>query len=81
MPPSIASILQSPLNRVQGFLGPGHVCAVMDYQEYEPLSALRFRVPVVITGFEPLDLLEGTLMALRQLEAGEAKVKKINTAV
>jgi hydrogenase expression/formation protein HypD len=74
VPPSIASILQSPLNRVQGFLGPGHVCTVMGYREYEPLAA-RFRVPIVITGFEPLDLLEGTLMAVRQLEAGEAKVE------
>jgi len=74
VPPSIASILQSPLNRVQGFLGPGHVCTVMGYREYEPLSA-RFHVPIVITGFEPLDLLEGTLMAIRQLEAGEAKVE------
>ncbi|HEX3797128.1 MAG TPA: hydrogenase formation protein HypD [Verrucomicrobiae bacterium] len=74
VPPSIASILQSPLNRVQGFLGPGHVCAVMGYREYEPLAA-RFRVPIVITGFEPLDLLEGTLMTLRQLEAGRAEVE------
>src|SRR6185369_7842488 len=74
VPPSIASILQSPLNRVQGFLGPGHVCTVMGYREYEPLAE-RFRVPIVITGFEPLDLLEGTLMAIRQLEAAEAKVE------
>src|SRR6059036_3357568 len=54
VPPSLASILQSPYNRVQGFLGPGHVCAVMGYREYEPLAA-RFRVPIVITGFEPLE--------------------------
>jgi hydrogenase expression/formation protein HypD len=74
VPPSIASILQSPLNRVQGFLGPGHVCAVMGYREYEPISA-RFCVPIVITGFEPLDLLEGTLMTLRQLEQGRAEVE------
>jgi len=74
VPPSIASILQSPLNRVQGFLGPGHVCTVMGYREYEPIAA-RFRVPIVITGFEPLDLLEGTLMALRQLEQGRAEVE------
>ena len=74
VPPSIASILQSPLNRVQGFLGPGHVCAVMGYREYEPIAA-RFRVPIVITGFEPLDLLEGTLMTLRQLEQGRAEVE------
>jgi hydrogenase expression/formation protein HypD len=74
VPPSIASILQSPLNRVQGFLGPGHVCTVMGYKEYEPLAA-RFRVPIVITGFEPLDLLEGTLMTVRQLEQGRAEVE------
>jgi hydrogenase expression/formation protein HypD len=74
VPPSIASILQSPLNRVQGFIGPGHVCTVMGYREYEPITA-RFRVPIVITGFEPLDLLQGTLMVLRQLEAGRAEVE------
>ena len=70
VPPAIASILQSPLNRVQGFLGPGHVCTVMGYREYEPIAE-RFRVPIVITGFEPLDIFtEGTLMIVRQLEAG-----------
>ncbi|MDQ2926024.1 MAG: hydrogenase formation protein HypD [Acidobacteriota bacterium] len=74
VPPAIAAILQSPLNRVQGFLGPGHVCAVMGYREYEPLSA-RFKVPIVITGFEPLDILQGTLMTVRQLEAGRAVVE------
>jgi hydrogenase expression/formation protein HypD len=74
VPPSIASILQSPLNRVQGFLGPGHVCAIMGYREYEPISA-RFKVPIVITGFEPLDILQGTLMTVRQLEAGRAEVE------
>ncbi|MEO6802855.1 MAG: hydrogenase formation protein HypD [Granulicella sp.] len=74
VPPSIASILQSPQNRVQGFLGPGHVCAVMGYREYEPLSA-RFKVPIVITGFEPLDILQGTLMTVRQLEEGRAVVE------
>lgn len=74
VPPSIASILQSPLNRVQGFLGPGHVCTVMGYREYEPICA-RFRVPIVITGFEPLDLLQGTLMTVRQLEEGRAEVE------
>src|ERR1051325_8842740 len=67
VPPSIASILQSPLNRVQGFLGPGHVCTVMGYREYEPIAA-RYKVPVVITGFEPLDILQGVLMTVRQLE-------------
>src|SRR5436189_3425993 len=74
VPPSIASILQSPLNRVQAFLGPGHVCTVMGYREYEPIAA-RFKVPIVITGFEPLDLLQGTLMTVRQLEEGRAEVE------
>jgi len=64
VPPAIASILQSPLNRVQGFLGPGHVCTVMGYREYEPIAA-RYQVPIVITGFEPIDILEGTLMTIR----------------
>jgi hydrogenase expression/formation protein HypD len=74
VPPSIASILQSPQNRVQGFLGPGHVCTVMGYREYEPLAE-RFRVPIVITGFEPIDILQGALMTLRQLEAGTHTVE------
>ena len=74
VPPSITYILQSPQNRVQGFLGPGHVCTIMGYREYEPISA-RYKVPIVITGFEPLDLLQGTLMTVRQLEAGRADVE------
>jgi hydrogenase expression/formation protein HypD len=73
VPPSIASILQSPMNRVQGFLGPGHVCTVMGYREYEPIAA-RFKVPIVITGFEPLDILQGVLFAVRQLETGTYEV-------
>jgi len=74
VPPAIASILQSPLNRVQGFLGPGHVCTVMGYREYEPIAD-RFKVPIVITGFEPIDILEGVLMVVRQLESGTAHVE------
>jgi hydrogenase expression/formation protein HypD len=74
VPPALEAILQSPLNRVQGFLGPGHVCAVMGYHEYEALSS-RFKVPIVITGFEPLDILQGTLMVVRQLEAGRAEAE------
>jgi hydrogenase expression/formation protein HypD len=74
VPPAIASILQSPLNRVQGFLGPGHVCTVMGYRDYEPIAA-RFKVPIVITGFEPLDILQGVLMAVRQLEDGSCQVQ------
>ena len=74
VPPAMAAILESADNRVQAFLGPGHVCAVMGYREYEALCE-RFRVPIVITGFEPLDLLEGVLLAVRQLEAGRAEVE------
>ena len=74
VPPVMAAILQSPANRVQGFLGPGHVCAVMGFREYESLSA-RYRVPIVVTGFEPLDLLEGIAMTVRQLEEGRATVE------
>jgi hydrogenase expression/formation protein HypD len=74
VPPSIAYILQSPQNRVQAFLGPGHVCTIMGYREYEPIAE-RYQVPIVVTGFEPLDLLEGTLMTVRQLESGRAEVE------
>jgi hydrogenase expression/formation protein HypD len=74
VPPAIAAILESPRNRVQGFLGPGHVCAVMGYREYESIGE-RFHVPIVITGFEPLDLLQGTYMAVQQLEEGRAEVE------
>ena len=74
VPPAIAWILQAHGNRVQAFLGPGHVCAVMGTREYESLSD-RYRVPIVITGFEPVDLLEGILVAVRRLEAGQAGVE------
>jgi len=74
VPPAIEAILNSPENRVQGFLGPGHVCAVVGYAEYEPLAA-RFRVPIVVTGFEPLDILEGVLMVIEQLESGRGEVE------
>jgi hydrogenase expression/formation protein HypD len=74
VPPVMTAILQSPLNRVQAFLGPGHVCAVMGYKEYEPISA-RYKVPIVITGFEPADLLEGILKTVQQLEAGRFDVE------
>jgi hydrogenase expression/formation protein HypD len=74
VPPAIAAILQAPGNRVQGFLGPGHVCAVMGTREYEALAA-HYQVPIVITGFEPIDLLEGILMTVRLLEEGRAEVR------
>jgi hydrogenase expression/formation protein HypD len=74
VPPSMMQILQAPGNRVQGFLGPGHVCTVMGTTEYEPI-ARRYHVPIVVTGFEPLDLLEGVLRTVSQLEAGRAEVE------
>jgi hydrogenase expression/formation protein HypD len=74
VPPMLSSILQSPGNRVQAFLGPGHVCTVMGTSEYEPIAA-RYGVPIVITGFEPVDLLQGILLAVRQLEEGRARVE------
>jgi hydrogenase expression/formation protein HypD len=74
VPPAMETILSSPQNRVQGFLGPGHVCTVVGYEEYESLSR-RFGVPIVVTGFEPLDVLEGVLKVVRQLEEGRAEVE------
>jgi hydrogenase expression/formation protein HypD len=74
VPPAITALLDSPDNRVQGFLAAGHVCTIMGWMEYEPLAA-RYRVPIVVTGFEPLDILEGILMCVRQLEAGRHEVE------
>jgi len=74
VPPAIMAILVSPGNRVQGFLAPGHVCTVMGWTEYEPI-ARDFHVPIVVTGFEPLDLLEGIRMVVAQLEEGRAEVE------
>ncbi|MFW6058579.1 MAG: hydrogenase formation protein HypD [Phycisphaeraceae bacterium] len=74
VPPAITSILQAPGNRVQGFLGPGHVCTVMGCREYEPIVR-NYRVPIVITGFEPIDMLEGVFLTVRQLEAGRAELE------
>ncbi len=74
VPPALEVILSSPDNQVQGFLAAGHVCTVMGYHEYEPIAA-RYGVPIVVTGFEPLDLLEGILMAIRQLEEGRHEVE------
>lgn len=74
VPPAMTGILESPQNRVQAFLGPGHVCAIAGWTEYEPIVE-RYRVPVVITGFEPIDILQGVLMAVRQLEQGRAELE------
>ena len=69
VPPAMEAILGSAENTVQSFLAAGHVCTVMGYREYEPIAE-RYRVPIVVTGFEPLDLLQGIYMALRSLEEG-----------
>lgn len=74
VPPAIEAILSSPGNRVQGFLAAGHVCTVMGYDEYIPLAE-RYRTPIVVTGFEPVDILQGILMTVRQLEEGRAEVE------
>jgi hydrogenase expression/formation protein HypD len=74
VPPAMEAILSSPANTVQGFLAAGHVCTVMGYWEYEPIAA-RYRIPIVVTGFEPLDLLQGIYMTVRALEEGRAGVE------
>ena len=74
VPPAMAALLSSPECRVQGFLAAGHVCAVMGYEEYFPLAE-KYHVPIVVTGFEPLDILQGILMTVRQLESGRAEVE------
>jgi hydrogenase expression/formation protein HypD len=74
VPPAIKAIMSSPSNRVQAFLAAGHVCSVMGFHQYLPLAE-RFRVPIVVTGFEPLDLLDGIRRAVLQLEAGSHEVE------
>lgn len=74
VPPAIEALCASPRSTVQGFLAAGHVCAVMGYQQYRPL-AQRFNVPIVVTGFEPLDILQGVLLAVQQLQKGVAQVE------
>ncbi len=80
VPPAMQALLASPHNRVQGYLAAGHVCTVMGWEEYEPIAA-QYHVPIVVTGFEPVDILEGVLMAVRQLERGEAHVENQYTRV
>jgi hydrogenase expression/formation protein HypD len=74
VPPAIEALMSSPDCGIQGFLAAGHVCTVMGFEEYFPL-ARRYRVPVVVTGFEPLDILQGVLLTVRQLESGRAEVE------
>jgi hydrogenase expression/formation protein HypD len=80
VPPAMEAIMTSPINRVQAFLAAGHVCSVMGYWQY-PALAERFRVPVVITGFEPLDVLEGIRRAVLQLESGRHEVENAYSRV
>ena len=74
VPPAMHAILGAPQNRVQAFLAAGHVCSVMGYWEYPPIAD-QYQVPIVVTGFEPVDLVNGILMAVRQLEAGTHRVE------
>lgn len=74
VPPAMEAILSSEENCVNGFLAAGHVCAIMGTEEYHPI-AQKYRVPIVVTGFEPLDILQGVLMCVRQLEEGRAEVE------
>ena len=74
VPPAIEAIMSAPGNQVQAFLAAGHVCSVMGYWEYPPLAE-KFRIPIVVTGFEPLDLLDGIRRAVLQLEAGRHEVE------
>jgi hydrogenase expression/formation protein HypD len=74
VPPAIEALLSASDNQVQGFLAAGHVCTIMGYVDYEPI-ARRYRVPIVVTGFEPLDLLQGLYLCIHQLEEGRAHVE------
>ncbi len=74
VPPAMEAILSSETNRVQGFLAAGHVCTVMGFREYEPIAE-KYRIPVVVTGFEPLDLMQGIQMTLKALEEGRVGVQ------
>ena len=74
VPPAMTAILDDPECQIDAFLAAGHVCAVMGWRQYEPIAA-KYHVPIVITGFEPLDLLEGILLAVQQLEAGRFEVE------
>jgi hydrogenase expression/formation protein HypD len=74
VPPAMEALLSSPAHLVQGFLAAGHVCTVMGYEEYIPIAE-RYHVPIVVTGFEPVDILQGLAMTVQQLEDGRAEVQ------
>jgi hydrogenase expression/formation protein HypD len=80
VPPAMHAILGSPNNRVQGFLAAGHVCTVMGFWEYPPLAE-KYKVPIVVTGFEPLDISRGILFAVRQLEKGSYEAENAYSRV
>lgn len=80
VPPAICAVLDSPQNVVQGFLAAGHVCAVMGVEEYRSIAA-RYRTPIVVTGFEPLDILQGVHACVKQLEERRAEVENQYTRV
>ena len=74
MPPAIKAVIDDEESKIDGFLAAGHVCTIMGNSEYHPLSK-TYEVPIVVTGFEPLDVLQGILMVVRQLEANKRKLK------
>ena len=74
VPPAMEAILSNPQNKIQGFLAAGHVCTVMGYEEYLPIAA-KYKVPIVVTGFEPVDILQGIYRVITQLENGSAEVE------
>lgn len=74
VPPAMEALLSDKENKIDAFLAAGHVCTIMGMEEYYPIAS-RYKVPVVVTGFEPIDLLQGILMAVLQLEKGEYKVE------
>jgi hydrogenase expression/formation protein HypD len=74
VPPAMEALLSDEHNVVQGFLAAGHVCTIMGTKEYEPIVN-KYKVPIVVTGFEPVDLLQGILMLVKQLEQGEYKLE------
>lgn len=74
VPPAMRAVLDSPANRVQGFLAAGHVCAITGMDEYRSIAE-TYRVPIVVTGFEPVDILQGVLRCVQQLESGRHEVE------
>jgi len=74
VPPAMEALLSSPNNRVQAYLAAGHVCAIMGWREYDPIAE-KYQVPIIPTGFEPIDVLEGILLAVKQLEGGKHEVE------